>query len=345
MAAPRVPLPSLRVPNTEQYVPAFRPARAAQGSPRRDDVRPAAMLAPQRHVVALIKNVRSYERLGNALLGRAPLERVPDWTRLLCRVAEHRFAIVVLDLFADLPHTTDFATRALAVSRDVARLILLCKLDLAAIEAVFRLPPCADGLIVLGVHDDATIRKRVLADVSLENADAHIRRLLEGRVSRAVAPHLSWCLSSLESPGERRLTVDDMARHASKSRTFLDGFFTRNVGSTPRLLIQLVYALVAVALSEDRQRSVARLAEELRFSSAGSLCRSIRQATGVSIAQVREAGGTTFLADLFAQRFGPVESEREGAIRLGAFDRGLAVNRNHVTHTTELGPEKLSPNV
>lgn len=270
----------------------------------RQHVRRIAAPAPKRHVVALIDDARAYDRLQHAVQDRALLERAPGWTTLLCRLAQLRPAIAVVDLFAALPHTIDFAMRELAVSRDVGHLVLSCRLDVAAVDVIVGLPPCADAVIVPNSQDDAEIRMRVLSHARIERAVAHVRRLLDGRVAPGIAPHFAWCLSSLQKPIDGLLTVDGMARHSGRSRTLLERVFMRDVGSTPKRLIQTVYALVAVALIEDRQRSIAWCAEQLRFSSPGSLCKSIQQSTGKTIAEIREHGGTTSLANLFAERFG-----------------------------------------
>jgi len=272
-----------------------------------------------RFVVALAED-KNYARLTIALQGHASLERAPDWNRLLYWLRRKSSATVVLDLATTLPHTAAFATRALAASPNVGRLVLICTNDAAGIELAYRLPPCADELISPAAHDDIAIRKRVLADLRIENAVHSVFRLLETRastVAAAVGPYVSWCLDNIKAGVDRRLTVDDMAHHADRSRAMLDRTFMRAVGSTPRQLIALVYALVAVALLEQRWRSAAYLAETLKFSSASSLCQSVARTTGRTFGQIREKGGTSYLVDILLERFG----NRRGpsALTLGPF--------------------------
>jgi len=96
--------------------------------------------------------------------------------------------------------------------------------------------------------------------------------------------------------------------------------FADLVDQEPRRLIAMVYAMVAVALMDLPGRNTASVAEELGFSSAGTLCKSVRRATGKTFGEIHEAGGIDYLANLFAQRFGGGAAKSRQHAALGQVD-------------------------
>src|SRR6185312_16848173 len=85
-------------------------------------------------------------------------------------------------------------------------------------------------------------------------------------------------------------------------------------------LIAMVHALVAVALMELPGQNTASIAEELGFSSPGTLCDSVKRATGKTLGEIREVGGIDYMANLFEQRFGAGADKSRHLVTLGDVD-------------------------
>jgi len=256
-------------------------------------------------VVALVDDARAYPTLVRALSGHARVERAEHWEALVLAIGRGLDCSVVLELFATRPLAPESALSYLQESQRVARLVLLCHLDARTVDTLVRLPrPVADAVLVVGAHDDAAIRSRVLSCAGVRDAVTRLRRLEVGRLAPEMAPWFETCLSQLEREIDQRLSVAALARNADRTRVHLERLFAHSVHASPRKLIGLIYALVAVALLELRPRSLSRLAEELQFSSADSLCRSVRRSTGLTFIQISERGGLMYLLNVFNATFG-----------------------------------------
>jgi len=266
---------------------------------------PANGAGPGNQCVAALVDGRAYARLVRALLGHACVERAASWEELLVAIRRGVSSIVVLDLSAPLPLAPEYALRHIWESRRVARLVLLCRLDAPTMERLALLPrPVADALIVPDGHDDAAIRWRVLSRAGVPDAVRLLRRTEIGRIAAEIAPSFERCLWRLGNESEQRLSVADLARNAGRTRVQLERTFAHGAKASPKRLIGLVYALVAVALLELRQRSVACLADELGFSSPDSLRRSVRRFTGLTLAEISNRGGLMHLVNVFNATFG-----------------------------------------
>lgn len=290
--------------------------RQATRSPTtKDAISASSALASNQRVIALVEDVRAYQHLVHALRGHARVERAENWEALLLAIRRGSASAVVLELFATQAVTPEWALRHLLGYRQVARLVLLCHLDARTVETLVRLPrPVADSVIVVGAHDDASIRSRVLARVGVRDAVARLRRMEVGRIAPKVAPSFERCLSRLEREIDHRLSVADLARNAGWTRVHLERVFAQSVKVSPKKMIGLVYALLAVALLELRPRSLARLAEELQFSSPDALCRSVKRSTGLTLIEISERGGLMYLLNVFNATFGVrVSSSRSDA--------------------------------
>jgi len=252
----------------------------------------------------LTEDGKTYDRLARAIQGNASLVRAPDWESLVTRLPAMSVVTVVLDLAASLPPRVDLAARSLVRRRHIALFVLLYNLVLSEAETSFQLRHVADDFIVPEKQDDATIRRRVLANPGLRHAVNRVRGALHGRISPSIEPYAAWCLTTLENEPGRLLRVKGMVTDARRSRARLDRIFADAKIREPRRLIAMVHTMVAVALMEFPGRNTASVAEELGFSSAGTLCESVKHATGKTLGAIRESGGIDYLANLFEQRFG-----------------------------------------
>lgn len=298
-------------PNRDSRTPLQEIGQATRSPTGKDAISASSAPPSNQRVIALVEDVRAYPRLVHALLGHARVERAENWEALLFAIRRGFASAVVLELFATQPLTPESALRHLLGSRQVARLVLLCHLDARTVETLVRLPrPVADAVIVVGAHDDAAIRSRVLSRAGVRDAVTRLRRLEVGRIAPEIAPCFERCLSHLEREVEQRLSVADLARNAGRTRVHLERVFAQSVKAGPAKMIGLVYALVAIALLELRPRSLARLAEELLFSSPDSLCRSVKRSTGLTLIEISDRGGLMYLLNVFNATFGVSVSNR-----------------------------------
>lgn len=247
-------------------------------------------LSPDPRIVIFFNNVAPHIEMSNRDSGRdeyfRPMTRavyvpagVPLWTRF---TSPHRFSHLDVHLHRD--RVLKFLTPSLGSSmaqtalrspvelQDVGAVNTLAGLLVSEVSAPSRHPLFAESLVgsiisgLLDIHDDG--------------GDQPAGRITQAQMNRLV--------STVNSRGDFRMTVGEMAETVGLSESWFANVFKQTTGKTPmQWLLQRRIELVQKLLMESNL-PVAAIAAQLGFSDQAHLTKTFRQITGETPAAWRK---------------------------------------------------------